>query len=74
MKRKITFSDDMVVEFDETPELKEEVYNRVLGFFIKMEAFSGESIMQSDEPQIEAAPFLSDLADDVFKFDVDWGD
>lgn len=63
---------DFILEFDESPELKERVYTKVLNFFIAMESFSGESIMQSDHPQLEAAPFLADLADDDFKFDVIW--
>ena len=56
------------VSFEETPELKEEVYQRVLAWYVKHDSFLGESIMQSDNPQIDAPVFLSDLADDVFKF------
>lgn len=56
------------VSFDETPELKEKVYQSVLNWYIKQGHFSGESIMQSDEPIIDAPEFLSDVADDLFKF------
>jgi hypothetical protein len=64
--------DDMTVTFEETDELKSQVYEKVLQFFLDMGAFSGESIMQSDDPQLEAPELLSDLADYHFRFQVEY--
>jgi hypothetical protein len=58
------------VSFEETEELKEKVYRTILGYYLDQEAFSGEAIMQCDEPIIEAPNLLSKIADDVFKFKV----
>jgi hypothetical protein len=69
MKREF---DDFIIEFNDSQGTKENLFNRMLLFFVKMESFSSESIMQSDEPQIEAAPLLGDIADEVFKFNVTW--
>jgi len=65
---------DMIITFEETEELKQAVYDRVLKFYLDMEAFSGESIMQSDNPQMEAPILLSDIADGLFQFDVKYND
>lgn len=56
------------MSFIETPELKEKVYQSVLNWYINQGYFSGESIMQSDDPIIDAPNLLSDIADDLFKF------
>lgn len=48
----------------------EDVQDRILAWFKEHECFSGESIMQSDEPQLTAADLLSGLADEVFQFEV----
>lgn len=65
---------DMKVTFQDDPETHKTVYNLVLNWYLKHQAFSGESIMQNDDTQIEAPVLLSDLADDVFNFDVEWDD
>lgn len=64
--------EEIRITFDETEELKQAVYDRVLKFFVDMESFCGESIMQSDDPIIEAPIVMSDIADDLFKFDVEY--
>jgi len=71
MKRTIE-QKDIRITFNETEELKQAIYDRVLKFFVDMESFWGESIMQSDNPQIEAPIVMSDIADDLFKFDVEY--
>lgn len=65
---------DFTVEFDDSQETKNKVFDALINWYCKVQAFTGESIMQSDDPQIEAAPFLSDLADDVIKFDITYKD
>ena len=61
-------TEDYIVEFEDTPELRQKVFQEVLDWYHEMVAFSGEQIMQTDNPQIEAAPFLAKLADEVFRF------
>lgn len=56
------------VQFDETPEIKEKVYQEVLQWIIEHRAFDGEFISQNDECQIYASALISKLADKVFKF------
>lgn len=65
---------DRIITFDETEALKELVYNRVLKFYMDTEAYCGESIMQLDNPQMEAPILLSDIADGLFKFNVEYID
>lgn len=60
---------EYVVTFDDSEAAKQAVFQRLLKFFTHHEAFSGESVMQCDGPQIEAAPLLAELADEIFKFD-----
>ena len=71
MKRTIQ-KEEIRITFNETEELKQAVYDRALKFYLDMESFCGESIMQSDDPQIEAPITMSDIADDLFKFDVEY--
>ncbi len=63
---------DFTVKFNDDEETKQKVFNNLLEFYAKHEAFSGESICQSDDPQIEAPELLSEIADNIFQFKVDW--
>ena len=65
------FGDVVTVTIDDSPEKQVEVFNRVVEWFFKHGAFSGESIMQSDAQQVDTALLLSDIADDIFT-NVDW--
>ena len=55
--------EDFIVEFDETPELKQAVYDEVLKWFIKHELFHGEAVMQTDKGNIESVEIMTQLAD-----------
>ena len=46
---------DMVVQFDDSQAIKDAVFDVLIKWYAQMESFSGESIMQSDEPQLTAA-------------------
>lgn len=72
--QRVLETEDFRVKFEETAELKEQVFERVLAFLTKHEAFYGESLMQSDGPQIEAPDFLAELVDEVFQFDAEFKD
>lgn len=57
--------DDLRVTIDENSTLKEAIADKVLAFFQKHGMWSGEQIMQSDAPQIDAPRLLSEIADEV---------
>ena len=57
------------VSYEDRPEMKEELFNKVLEYFKKYSSFSGESICQSDNPIIYAPELLGQIADDIFKFE-----
>lgn len=58
--------------FEDTPELRDAVFEKLIAFYAEHESYSGESIMQSDNPQIYAPVLLSEIADDLIKFKVDY--
>lgn len=62
----VTYNNDIIT--------KDAIIQKLLDFYMKHEAFSGESIMQCDNPQIEAAPLLADIAEVLFNFNVKWKD
>ena len=59
---------DGTVTYKDDQTTKDAVFEKVLAWFLEQETFSGECIMQSDAPQLTAPELLSDLADDIFKF------
>lgn len=63
---------DFVCEYDDSESIKNAVFERVMEFFKTHESFSGEQIMQSDSPTIDAPNVLADIADDIIKFSVEW--
>ena len=63
-------TDDYIVEFEDSPELRDKVFEAVLSFYKKHESFCGEVIMQADDPIIEAPEVLSRIADNIIKFKV----
>lgn len=60
------------VEYEETQEVKDAVFEAVIGFFKEHEAFNGECIMQSDDPIIYAPELLSEIADNIIEFKVEY--
>lgn len=52
------------------PQVEHELYKTLLEWYKKHEAFSGESICQCDEPELDAKNILSDIAEEVFRFKV----
>jgi hypothetical protein len=73
MKKEFEACDkELIVSYEETPELKDKVFERVMQFFKTTEHFSGESIMQSDDAYEKAPEVLSDIADNIIKFNTTW--
>lgn len=56
------------VVYQDDQETRNKVFEKVMEYFTKYEALCGESIMQSDNPQIYAASYFADIADDIIKF------
>ena len=50
------------------------LFNALIAWYKKHEAFSGESICQCDEPMIDATNILSNIADNILEFNVEWKD
>ena len=74
MKR-VVRSGDMVIRFDDSQEIKDKVFESLIeDYYLKYGSFCGESIMQSDDPIIEAPVVLSEIADKIIKFDVEYID
>lgn len=66
--------DDLFVSYEDTLEMRDEVFNRVLNFYVEHQCFFGEVLMQADNPQIEAPNFLAEMLDEVFMFEVEYKD
>lgn len=62
------------VTYDDSIEAKACVFDAVIAFFIKHEAFDGETCSQSDRVILDCYDFLSELTDDIIKFDVHWNE
>lgn len=58
------------VSYDDSQEVKDAVFARVMEYFVKHEIFDGESLHQMDNPIIDAPNVLSDICDDIIKFEV----
>ena len=65
-------TDEYTATYNDDTETKEKVFERVIAFFRNTETFRGESIYQSDIAANESLEFLSDLADNILKFSVNW--
>lgn len=71
MKKEFDVYDgEAVVSYNETQELKDQVFERILSFFKKVDHFTGESLQQSDDVHELAPDVLSDIADDIIKFEI----
>jgi len=64
--------DGFVVEFDDSQEVKNAVFDRVMEYFVNCESFSSETIMQYDSAIISAPDLMGDIADNVIKFKENW--
>ena len=62
----------MRVTYLDDEATKQAVFDRVMAYFTKHQAFDGESINQRDNPIIDAPSVLSDIADEILKFQVEY--
>ena len=70
-----SLGDKVTVTFDDSQEAKDKVFQYLMdNYFFKYESFCGESICQSDDPQIYAPHVMSTIAEDIIKFEVEYED
>lgn len=60
------------VTYNDDDATKQAVFDRVMAYFTEHQAFDGESINQRDNPIIDAPNVMSDIADDIIKFVVEY--
>ena len=65
-------TNEAIVAFDENS--KDELFEKVLAWYLEHECFNAESIYQCDAPQLTAPELLADIAEDILKFKVQWKD
>ena len=63
---------DFTVTYEESEAVRVKVFDAVIAWFAHHEAFDRESIMQMDEPIIDAPRFLGELSENVIEFSVEW--
>ncbi len=66
--------DDGTVTYPCNQEVKDAVFNAVIGYFMEYQTFNGESLIQSDAPTMAAPECLADIADDIIKFKTEYND
>ena len=62
------------ISYEDTDEIKQQVFDAVVEFCKKYDAFCGETICQCDTPSLEAPNLLANIVDDIIKFNVVWKD
>ena len=65
---------DCTATYRDDEETKQAVFEKVIGFFAEYQSFSGESVMQNDDTQINAPALLAEIADEILHFNVEWKD
>lgn len=65
------YDGDMIAEYDETPELKDAVFNKIMNWFEKNSFSTGES-MQNDNFNIESPEVMAEILDEIIKFKTKW--
>ncbi len=71
-KMKKIETEDYVIQYLDDKETKEKVFNAVIEWCKKYELFSGESIAQTDDGNIEAPILMCDIVDDIIQFETEW--
>jgi len=64
--------DELTIDFRDDTETKEVLYAKMLDWFVKTELFTGESLQQSDKTSVDSPILLSEIAEEIFKFDAMW--
>lgn len=59
---KITYNNDQAT--------KNAIFEKLLNWFLKFEAFDGDTIFQCDAPNLDSPHILGKIAEDIFEFDI----
>jgi hypothetical protein len=62
-------TNDYIVTYQETQEIKDKIFDLVIDFYRRHGAFNGESVFQNDNVHIDCPEFMSYIVDNVIKFD-----
>lgn len=62
------------ITFEDTEEIKNAVFEALIAWYKNVEHFEGETIFQSDEGQLGAVEIVSDIADEIIKFNIECTD
>jgi hypothetical protein len=57
--------------YDDNEETKQFVFDEVMKYYKEHEAFCADTIMQCDNPQIEAPHVLANIAEKIFTYKED---
>lgn len=67
-------TEDYIVRFNDNKDIRDRVFDAVIKWCFDYGLFSGECIHQCDSGQIESPILLSDIVDNIIKFDVEYKD
>lgn len=71
--KEVLNNNERLVTVEDSAAVHKEVFERIVNFCAKHEAFTSEGFMQRDNPQIAITGFMSDLIC-TLNFEVTWKD
>lgn len=66
------YDGDCTVKYSTSEIIAETVIEKIIQFCEQYNVSSGESLVQSDDPLIEAPHFLADIIDSLLEFNTEW--
>ena len=66
------YNDEAVVLYSSSQEIKDKVFNALIEWYHKHECYCGETLQQLDDLILDAPNILSEIADDIIQFKVNW--
>ena len=74
-ERACSIRSNCTVDYNDSKETRQILYEKVLAWFMEQGMFDGVSITHSDAPpleELEVSELLCDIADNVFNFKTSW--
>ena len=68
------YDGDVTVEYNDSEQTKEKLFNTMLEFFKEHDCYCSESYMQCDAPQIAVDEMMEEIIEEVFAFEAEWDD
>ena len=69
---KIIKTDNFILTYSDNQEIKNKVFDAIIDWCKKYVLFDSKSIMQADNAWIEAPILLSNIAENIIKFNIEW--